>query len=165
MLKELQEVRIVQKNRLKFSQNHMPYTFSHYLQSKTGSTFRWVWSLCTIKLKDFKQRPQRAGDGCQVLNASNWNPAAYLWVGIKWGGSQSGRGLAVHASPTYCTLHATLPLQWVQCGYYLAQRASPSLITSTAVIALLHIRHMSACLSLPCKSKGPVSKDPGNRAA
>lgn len=109
---------------------------------------------------NFKQRPQRAGDGCQVVNASNWNPAAYLWVRIKWGGSQSGRGLAVHASPTYCTLHATLPPQWVQCGYYLAQRASPSLITSTAVIALLHIRHMSACLSLPCKSKGPVTQDP-----
>ena len=137
------------------------FHITHKPRLKSG--FVQVWSLCITKLQDFEQRPQRAGDGCQVVNASNWNPAAYLWVGIKWGGSQSGRGLAVHASPTYCTLHATLPPQWVQCGYYLAQRASPSLITSTAVIALLHIRHMSACLSLPCKSKGPVSQDPGNR--
>lgn len=42
---------------------------------------------------EWGSRPQKAGETCQVVNASNWNPAAYLWVGIKsGGGSQSGRG-------------------------------------------------------------------------
>lgn len=141
------------------------YCFHIMCKANLRRGFGEVWSLCTIRLLDFKQRPQRARDGCQVLNISNWNPAAYLWVGIKWGGggSESGRGLAVHASPTYCTLHATLPLQWVQCGYYLAQSASPCLITSTTVIALLHSRHMSPSPSLPCKSKSQVSTDSGSR--
>lgn len=142
----------------------------HLLQSLVSSRnallfmqTSWLWrgglsSLSSLKFRDVKPRLQRARDGCQVVNDLNWNPAAYLWLGIKCGGSQSGRGLAEHASPTYRTLHATLPPQWVQCGYYLTLREGPSLITSTAVAVLLHIRHVSACLSLPCKSKGPVSR-------
>ncbi|MEQ2196983.1 hypothetical protein XENOCAPTIV_020136 [Xenoophorus captivus] len=32
-------------------------------------------------------------------------------------------------------------------------QTSPSLTTSTTVTALLHSRHMSTCLSVPCKSE------------